>query len=206
MHSASSLCAKRLERPNIRSITAEHLKPLVRAAHHLSLLENIMNRRTLLVLFVTASVSGAGSAMPAPALAADLAVMQEHPLARQNYVAGAPLRESVGRGKVFTGTVISTRSGIPLAGARVEYWLNTTDVGGDDGERNPANRGYVVTDAQGRFRFETNPPARVWSNAAPHIHTRLSAAGHETFFYRHITNAAMPVEDVSIVLAVSRLD
>jgi protocatechuate 3,4-dioxygenase beta subunit len=167
-----------------------------------------MNRRTLLT--VAAAAAAAASAvlidLPASAQSTGLAPMQEHPLARQNYVPGAPLRASVGRGKVITGVVRSTIDGAALPGATVEFWLNTTDNGGDEGERNPANRGRVSTDAEGRFRFETDPPARVWSNAAPHVHTRVTAAGYEPFFYRHITDASVPIENVSIVLVPARND
>jgi protocatechuate 3,4-dioxygenase beta subunit len=157
-----------------------------------------MNRRNLLITGLAAAM--AASISHRAVFAADLTPVQEHPLARQNYLPDAPVRATVGRGKVITGTVRSTRGGAPLAGARIEFWLNTTPNGGDDGERNPANRGQVVADAQGRFRFETDPPARVWSNAAPHIHTRVTAEGHEPFYLRHITDAAVESESVSIVL------
>lgn len=134
------------------------------------------------------------------AASGDLAPMQEHRLARQNYRPGAPQRAVVGRGKVVAGTIRSTRGGAPIANAKVEFWLNTTDLGGDQGELNPANQGFVMTDSQGRFRFETDPPARVWASAAPHFHTRVTAEGHGEFYYRHVTDQSLPAEDVSVVL------
>ena len=126
--------------------------------------------------------------------------MQEHRYARSNYIPDAPLRSVVGEGKVLNGTVVSTADGTPIANARVEFWLNTTPNGGNRGEQNPANRGTTFTDAAGRFRIQSNPPAEVLPGAAPHIHTRITAGGYTEFYYRHVTDNAVVEEDAQVIL------
>lgn len=140
---------------------------------------------------------------PIKALAQAIAPMVEHRYARANYVPGAPERAVVGSGKIVRGIVVSTETGAPIPGASVEYYLNTTPNGGDRGEQNPDNRGLVVTDSEGHFMFESDPPQRVWSNAEPHIHTRASHEGFEPFFYRHVTPSTPSEDDVQIVLVTT---
>lgn len=103
-------------------------------------------------------------------------------------------------GKVIRGQVVSSDTGRPVANARVEYYLNTTPDAGGIGEQNPANRGQVMSDADGRFTFESDPPQRVFANAAPHIHTGATASGHQEFYYRHLTPSEPSQDDVTIVL------
>ena len=151
-------------------------------------------------------ISGAAlAAIPAAAnrawaQVARLLPMQEHRYARANYIPDAPLRSVVGDGKVLNGTVVSTADGSPVAGARVEFWLNTTPNGGDRGEQNPVNRGTTFTDENGRFRIQSDPPAPVYANTVPHIHTRVTADGHSEFYYRHVTDNAVVDEDAEVIL------
>ena len=142
---------------------------------------------------------------PVRALAQAVEPMVEHPFARANYIPGAPQRVKVGSGKIIRGRVISAGSGRPIANARVEYYLNTTPDAGSMGEQNPANRGQVATDADGRFAFEADPPQRVFANAAPHIHTRATADAHQEFYYRHLTPSQPSEDDVTIVLVSARV-
>lgn len=137
---------------------------------------------------------------PVRALAQAVQPVAEHPFARANYIPGAPRRAKVGSGKVVRGQVVSSGSGWPIANARVEYYLNTTLDAGGTGEQNPANRGQVTTDADGRFMFESDPPQRVQANAPPHIHTRATADAHQEFYYRHLTPSQPSEDDVTIVL------
>lgn len=149
--------------------------------------------------FLLASAAAALVLRPWRAEAA-VAPMTEHPFARANYLPDAPPRAKTGTGKVIRGQVVTAGAGEPVPHARVEYYLNTTpDVGGI-GEQNPANRGQVVADAQGRFSFETDPPQRVQRGAAPHTHTRATAPGHQEFYYRHLTPSEPSVDEVVIVL------
>lgn len=160
-----------------------------------------MNRRTF-VASAAAAAALSGLTLGGARARADAILIPkaEHRYARANYSPGAPIRDRVGAGKIIRGQVLSIEGGAPIAGARVEYWLNTTPLGGDAGERNPANRGAVITDAQGRFRFETDPPARVYSFAEPHIHTRAEAAGHDAFYYRHPTPQSPSEDEIAILL------
>lgn len=152
--------------------------------------------------FVLSGIAAALAFMlrPARAFAQAVAPMVEHPFARANYLPNPPVRAKVGSGKVIRGQVVSSGSGRPVAHATVEYYLNTTPDAGGIGEQNPVNRGQVTTDAAGRFVFETDPPQRVFANAAPHIHTRATADGHQEFYYRHLTPSNPSTDDVTIVL------
>ena len=125
---------------------------------------------------------------------------QEHHFARSNWIPNPPFRGKTGDGKVITGRVIALESGAPVPGAQVEYWLNTTRDAGGIGEQNPDNRGYVIADADGRFTFETLPPQRVSPSAALHTHTRVSAAGRDLFFYRHVTTDTPSTDDITVIL------
>ncbi len=115
-----------------------------------------MKRRDFLTVSATAALGLASGARPAHANA--LTMPAEHRFARANYIPGAPLRDTVGEGKIIRGQVLSLETGEPVPGSEIEYWLNTTPDAGGIGEQNPANRGKVVADENGRFRFETNPP------------------------------------------------
>jgi protocatechuate 3,4-dioxygenase beta subunit len=82
------------------------------------------------------------------------------------YRPGAPVRSVVGKGHVLTGTVRSRRDCAPVAGARVELWPEIAGQGHPD-----AQRATVLTDAAGRYRFQSDPPE--------HIHMLVSAKGFE---------------------------
>jgi hypothetical protein len=82
------------------------------------------------------------------------------------YRPGTPVREVVGHGHVLTGTVRSLRDCAPIAGARVELWPEIAGRGHPDDQR-----ATVLTGADGRYRFQCDPPE--------HIHMRFSAKGYE---------------------------
>ena len=161
------------------------------------------NRREFLFGAI-ATTALAALLRPVQALAQAIAPMTEHRYARANYIPNAPERAVVGSGKVIRGTVVSSGTGEPISNAKVEYYLNTTPNGGDAGEQNPENRGFVMTNAEGRFQFESDPPERVWASAEPHVHTRATANDHEEFFYRHVTPSEPSEDDVRIVLVSAR--
>jgi protocatechuate 3,4-dioxygenase beta subunit len=56
-----------------------------------------------------------------------------------------------------------------MRGTRVELWLR-----GPDGQYDDVHRGTVITDGNGRYRFESNFPG----GGAPHIHVRVAAPGY----------------------------
>ena len=128
--------------------------------------------RPLLVLLL-AAVLAAGcdrEAPPPPAPAAAAAACapgyEEPDTLSPSYRPGAPVRAVVGSGHVLTGTVRSRRDCAPVAGARVELWPEIAGTGHPD-----AQRATVLTDAAGRYRFQSDPPE--------HIHMLVSAKGFE---------------------------
>ncbi len=87
------------------------------------------------------------------------------------YTPTAPKRASVGSGFVLTGTVIGDDDCRPLSGATVELWL-----AGPQGDTE-ALRGTVVTDSNGRYRFQSPFPAATPGGPPPHIHMNIAADG-----------------------------
>jgi hypothetical protein len=133
--------------------------------------------RSLLVLLLAAVVTaGCDRAAPPPAppaappaaagACAGAAGYEEPDTLSPTYRPGAPVRSVVGKGHVLTGTVRSRRDCAPVAGARVELWPEIAGQGHPD-----AQRATVLTDAGGRYRFQSDPPE--------HIHMLVSAKGFE---------------------------
>ena len=86
----------------------------------------------------------------------------------QNYTPTAPKRDNVGSGFVLTGIVSGSYDCRPIAGATVEFWL-----AGPHGYTEKL-RGTVVTDKNGRYRFQSPFPAAS-GGPPPHIHMNVSA-------------------------------
>ena len=79
----------------------------------------------------------------------------------------------------------------PIAQARVAHWQ-----AGEDGHYSDRLRAYLFTDANGRFKFETE-----WPNLhPPHIHFIVSAEGYDTLETQWIGDARQNVIDFPIVL------
>jgi protocatechuate 3,4-dioxygenase beta subunit len=95
------------------------------------------------------------------------------------YVAGAPERDQVGQGYVVSGRVFSVEQCRLLPGAQIEIWL-----AGPDGEYADDYRATLVANKEGAFRFESDFPPP-YSNRPPHIHFRVSAAGHTVLVTQH---------------------
>jgi protocatechuate 3,4-dioxygenase beta subunit len=95
------------------------------------------------------------------------------------YKPGSPLRSSVGQGYLLAGRVLSARDGSALPGALLELWL-----AGPDGDYTDDYRASVIADAEGRYRFTSHVPVP-YAGRPPHIHLRVSAAGHETLVTQH---------------------
>jgi protocatechuate 3,4-dioxygenase beta subunit len=90
-----------------------------------------------------------------------------------------PLRARIGSGHVLTGVVLSSLDCRALARARVELWQANRN-----GEYTRASSGSVITDRNGRFRFEgPYPPS--YEGRPPHIHIRVFARGHEPLLARY---------------------
>jgi protocatechuate 3,4-dioxygenase, beta subunit len=85
---------------------------------------------------------------------------------------------------VVTGVVFGEDGKTPLANASV--YVYHTDATGrytpgpTDDNRNPRLRGYMRTDAQGRYEYSTIKPAPYPGDGPPaHIHYHVSAPGYQ---------------------------
>ena len=96
------------------------------------------------------------------------------------YKAGAPVKASLvepgskAEKLVVTGLVVSMGGCKPLAGVKLDFW-HADDRGVYDG-KGFRYRGVVVTDAQGRYRLETNLPPP-YMGRPRHIHVKTQAKG-----------------------------
>ena len=93
-------------------------------------------------------------------------------------LAGVPIEIS---GHVYDG-LDATK---PLAGAAVEIWHADSDGSYHPNGNGPASnykpeeialRGFVLTDTEGRYRFDTNYPG-AYSGRTRHIHFKIRAVG-----------------------------
>jgi protocatechuate 3,4-dioxygenase beta subunit len=110
------------------------------------------------------------------------------------YKPNTPVRPHVGTGFVLTGIV---RSGIDcsaLKGARVEFWLR-----GPNGQYDDVHRGTVITDGDGRYRFESNFPGG-GDVLQPHIHLRVAVPGFRTLTTVYLPRAGAAAGTFDLVL------
>lgn len=93
-------------------------------------------------------------------------------------------KDEPGERLVVAGVVFGADGKTPLAGASV--YVFHTDANGrytpgaNDDNRNPRLRGYLRTDAQGRYEYSTIKPAPYPGNGPPaHIHYHVNAPGYQ---------------------------
>ena len=93
-------------------------------------------------------------------------------------------KEEPGERLTVTGVVFGADGKTPLADASV--YVYHTDAqglytpGANNDSRNPRLRGYMRTDAQGRYEYSTIKPAPYQSNDIPaHIHYHVNAPGYQ---------------------------
>lgn len=110
------------------------------------------------------------------------------------YKANAPERESTGQGFVVSGTVRSTVECRPLGGARIEWWAANTQGDYDD-----AHRATQRTDADGRYRYETDFPG-LYPGRPVHLHVRITAVGHRALITQLYPKKNDKVFTVDLVL------
>lgn len=102
-----------------------------------------------------------------------------------NYRAGAPVVERIGKGGFWmTGTVRRAGDGAPLAGQRIQIWAHTVE----GYEQDPHSHGATLTDANGVFRLEM--PQIVPAFGQPHGHLAYDSGAFETVFLRPIMSSA----------------
>jgi protocatechuate 3,4-dioxygenase beta subunit len=102
-----------------------------------------------------------------------------------NYIPGAPVRATIGKGHVLSGVVRTSDGCRPIARARIELFQ-----AGPGGEYAFPRRGSwpgrstVLTARNGSYRFQGPFPG----GGEPHIHLKVSAPGHQevhtTYFTR----------------------
>ncbi len=93
-------------------------------------------------------------------------------------------KEEPGERLTVSGVVFGTDGKTPLANASV-YVFHTDATGrytpgATDDNRNPRLRGYMRTDAQGRYEYSTIKPAPYPGDGPPaHIHYHVNAPGYQ---------------------------
>ena len=105
---------------------------------------------------------------------------ESNPGGTNNYIPDAPEAESLGDGFVITGRVRSARGCEPLEGVRVQVWL-ATETGGEQD-----NRASVRTDADGRYRIETDPTVPQFGE--PNIHVGYDDGEYGDVFIRRVVD------------------
>lgn len=163
-----------------------------------------MNRRHHLKTIAAGTLAAAG--LPVPAYPAGAKTVGPTPTQTEGPyypVVPIPLQadltrragvDALGRAFEFHGVV--SRGGTPLADAKVEIWqcdaggrYRHPRDGGDDVDAGFEGFGAQMTDAQGRFRFQTLVPV-AYQGRPPHIHLRVLLDGRSL-----LTTQAYP-EDV----------
>lgn len=94
-------------------------------------------------------------------------------------------KDEPGERLTVTGVVYGADGKTPLAGASVYVYHTDNNgrytPGARDDNRNPRLRGYLRTDAQGRYEYTTIKPAPYPGENGPpaHIHYHVNAPGHQ---------------------------
>jgi len=148
----------------------------------------------LIAVSLAVGASGAGGLGRAGAASAPKCPITPNGYMDPNYTPNPPVRSHVGGGSfVLTGIV---RSGIdcgPLPRVRVEIWH-----AGPNGSYDMVHRGTVITDAAGRFRFETDFPGS--SFGQPHIHIRVVVGGFKPTATAFLPKPDTKAGEIEIVL------
>ena len=100
-------------------------------------------------------------------------------------------RGNVGSGVAVRGRILAAPDCTPIAGARVAHWQ-----AGEDGFYSDRLRAYLLSDANGNYRFETEWPAL----PTPHIHFIVTADGYERLETQWIGNERTGLIEFNMVL------
>ena len=140
------------------------------------------------------AILGAPGAGPVRAAAPPKCPITPNGYMDPNYTPNPPMRSHVGAGGfVLTGIVRSGIDCAPLARVRVEIWH-----AGPNGSYDMIHRGTVVTDAAGRFRFETDFPGSGFGQ--PHIHIHVAVGGFKPTATAFLPKPGSKSGDIEIVL------
>jgi catechol 1,2-dioxygenase len=110
------------------------------------------------------------------------------------YEPGAPVRSSVGRGFVLSGTVLAAEECKPVPNARIEFWLANPMGDYDD-----AHWATVFASERGEYRLEGNVPVP-YGGRPPHIHVRVKASGYEELVTQHYPERGQRKANFDLVL------
>ncbi len=106
--------------------------------------------------------------LPAAASAADC-IPTPHRTTGTHYAPVTEQKVDVARGVVVHGRILAAPDCRPVANAKIAHWQAD-----ERGEYVDRLRAYLYSDADGRYRFETE-----WPNLyTPHIHFIVTADGH----------------------------
>lgn len=140
------------------------------------------NRRSFLV---TAGLTSAALVQGSTgALAAQYAPTQTMRGGANNYHPGAPVVDKLGNGFFVRGKVLRAGDGAALQNVRIQIWAATV-LGG---EREPRNRGSVMTRADGSFELEMEQI--VPNFGQPHAHLAYDDGAFKTVFLRPVMPSA----------------
>lgn len=95
------------------------------------------------------------------------------------YRPNAPVRNTIGKGYVLSGTVRSADDCRPLQNIRIEVWQV-----GPGGTYNDDHRATLFSDRNGRYRLETSLPPPYLQRPS-HIHILVDAKGFEGLITQH---------------------
>src|SRR5215510_4960273 len=109
-------------------------------------------------------------------------------------------KEEPGERLIVTGKVLGPDGKTPLAGASV--YVYHTDAkglytpGANNDSRNPRLRGYMRTDAEGRYEYSTIKPAPYPNNRIPaHIHYVVNAPSHRERIFEIVFEGDPLIDD-----------
>lgn len=102
-----------------------------------------------------------------------------------------PLRSKIGTGHVLLGRVLSP-SCAPVRRASIYLWQSGPNGYG------PRGRARILTDRQGRFRFEG--PVPFTYGRAPHIHIAVVHPAYEDLLTRYIVRRGTTTGRIRLVL------
>ncbi|MAC82015.1 MAG: twin-arginine translocation pathway signal [Rhodobacteraceae bacterium] len=139
------------------------------------------NRRSFLV---TAGLTGAALVRGPVGALASYAPTRSMRGGANNYHPGAPVVDRLGKGFFVRGKVLRAGDGAALQNVRIQIWAATV-LGG---EREPRNRGSVMTRADGSFELEMEQI--VPNFGQPHAHLAYDDGAFDTVFLRPVMPSA----------------
>jgi protocatechuate 3,4-dioxygenase beta subunit len=124
------------------------------------------------------------------------------------YKAGAPARASIAEAgskaeKLLLSGVVRSADCKPLAGVKLDFWQ--ADAEGAYDNRGYRYRGVVHTDAEGRYRLETNLPPP-YMGRPRHLHVKLQRPGGKVLTTQLYFPGESRGADPALVVKLERRD